>query len=78
MQPGPAIFLCMKHTFLLLVAISLSFPLASCKSKEEQAREKALESQADSLESQADATKDAADAQAEALKKEAERAREQK
>lgn len=72
-----------------IITITAALMLAACDSKQEQAREKALESRADSLEEQAkaakkiadadaDATKRAADARAEALKKEAERTREQK
>ena len=52
-------------TILAILAVSF---LAACDSKQEQAREKALESRADSLESQAKATKEAADAQAKATK----------
>jgi hypothetical protein len=72
-------------TLTLLAA----FTFAACDSKQEQAREKALERRADNLEdaakateknvdAQADAAKKAADAQADALKKEADRVREQK
>ncbi len=74
---------------LSLPAITISLAFTACDSKQEQAREQALENRADRLEDQARATKDAAEsnadaekkaaaAQAEALKKEADRTREQK
>jgi len=77
----------MKHQSILTLTAALA--LCACDSKQEQAREKALENRADNLEDQAkmtqktveadaDAAKRAADAQAEALKKEADRVREQK
>lgn len=77
----------MKLTRILTLTAALVF--AACDSKQEQAREKALENRADSLEdaarateknvdAQADAAKKAADAQADALKREADRVREQK
>src|SRR3954469_20922275 len=80
-------FMGMKTPIALLLAAAIA--LVACKSKEEKAREQALEKRADALENQADRVKDAAkdqakvdkaagDAQAEALKKEAERTREQK
>lgn len=80
---------CMKTPTITLIALASMFALAACDSKEEQAREKALESRADSLEAQAKATKeagdaqakatkDAADAQAKALEKAADQTREQK
>lgn len=72
-----------------ILAFSAMLFLSACDSKQEQAREKALESHADSLESQAKATKeaadaqtkatkDAADAQAKTLEKAADQTREQK
>ena len=74
---------------LPLLTLTAALSLTACDSKQEEAREKALENRADSLEDQAkatkksadanaDATKRAADAQADALKKEAERTREAK
>jgi hypothetical protein len=51
-----------------ILALAGMFSLSACDSKQEQAREKALESKADSLEAQAKATKQAADAQAKATK----------
>lgn len=72
-----------------ILTLTAAFALAACDSKQEQAREKALENRADSLEdaakatkknvdAQTDAAKKAADAQADALQKEADRVREQK
>jgi hypothetical protein len=56
----------MKTPIALLLGVALC--LVACKSKEEQAREKALEKRADALENQADRIKDAGDAQAKADK----------
>ncbi len=72
-----------------ILTLTAALSLAACDSKQEQAREKALENRADNLEgaakateknvdAQADVAKKAADAQADALKKEADRVREQK
>lgn len=77
----------MKLTPILILTAAFAF--AACDSKQEQAREKALENRADNLEDaakatkqnangQAEMTKKSADAQADALKKEADRVREQK
>jgi uncharacterized protein YcfL len=60
--------------FVLIVSLAL----AGCKSKEEEAREAALESQAEAMEAQAKAAEKSGEAQAEALKNEAERTREKK
>ena len=71
------------------LALTSALALGACDSKQEQARENALENRADRLEDQAkmtkkageadaDATKRAAAAQADALKKAAEQTREQK
>ena len=74
---------------LSLLSLTPVHAFTACDSKQEQARDKALENHADRLEDQAKATKKAADAdadaikkdadvKADALKKEAERTREQK
>ena len=66
----------MKTTTTLLLVAALG--LTACKSKEEQAREAALESKADALDAEAKAREKAGEADSEALKKEAERTREKK
>ncbi len=60
----------MKQISFLTLMTALS--LTACDSKEEQAREKALENRADSLENQAKATEKVGEAKADAEKRAAE------
>lgn len=57
------------HTSLL--ALTATFALCACDSKQEQAREKSLENRADSLDEQAKIAKKAADDKADAVKRDA-------
>lgn len=53
----------------ILTTLTAAFALTACDSKQEQAREKALENRADGLEDAAKATKKNVDVQADAAKK---------
>ena len=82
-------FTCMKTLSTMLLATAFCLVCVSCKSKEEQAREQALENRADRLEDQAKATEKAgnnasknvekaAENQSDALKNEADKTRDLK
>ena len=62
----------MKTLSTILLAVSFSLACVSCESREEEAREKALENRADRLEDQAKATEKAGDNAAKNVEKAAE------
>ena len=66
----------MKTTPTLIAAIVLGLVLTACDSKQENAREEALESKADALEEMADKTREGAEAAAESTQTAADAIRE--
>ena len=67
-----------RHYLSVTVAAAATFALSSCDSRQEQARERALEKHADSLDANAEVQRAAGEANAENLERKAEAVRDQK